>query len=389
MKFFISTPLDFESLTAEELQKVWSHLLEKDGRPTSEPLPKLQVVEGGVELETSLFLGVQLNFFLKTANRILLRLAEFKARDLPKFYQKVAVIPWAEYLKSSDIEWNVSAQGSRLNNEKRLTESADKALREKLPFREGIARQKIFVRMVDDFCTISLDTSGEHLHKRGWMNLRGEAPLRETWAAILLQELIRGEDTSEATLVDPMVGSGSFLLEARSWGFPNFERKYAFLEWANCPKLFLSPSFVFNYKTLAVKPLFKALQGFDLNPQMESVVLGNYEALQGQMRRFYRAAHVEVPLSFKLANSLELEGPPQMGGGYLIVNPPYGERLSGVEGGMEKAVPVLVRNFAPRKLGILLPSSSKIKAPKGYQVVKSIRVNNGGIRCLFTIMTAL
>jgi len=129
-KFFVSTPLGFEQTALSEMKEVWPYLLGKDSKPHSFPLPEIEVLQGGLEFETDLVLALQLNYFLKTANRVLMRMTSFRVKDLPKFYQKFKSLPWLEYLHSADVEWEVAAQKSRLNNEKRLQESAEKALQE-------------------------------------------------------------------------------------------------------------------------------------------------------------------------------------------------------------------------------------------------------------------
>jgi len=105
----------------------------------------------------------------------------------------------------------------------------------------------IYIRVEDDNCTISLDTTGEHLHKRGWSILKGEAPLRETISAYLLKETIgdaSAAELSQVVLCDPMMGSGTILTEARSLWQGQFQRDFAFKHWKKVPKLLLSPSFI-------------------------------------------------------------------------------------------------------------------------------------------------
>jgi putative N6-adenine-specific DNA methylase len=129
-KFFVSTPLGFENTALTEMKEVWPYLLGKDAKTHALPFPEIEVHQGGLEFETDLFAALQLNFFLKTANRVLLRMTSFRTKDLPKFYQKFKSLPWKEYLPHGHVEWEVAAQKSRLNNEKRLQESAEKALSE-------------------------------------------------------------------------------------------------------------------------------------------------------------------------------------------------------------------------------------------------------------------
>lgn len=392
-RFFVSTPLDFEKATLQEMQEVWPYLLGKDAQVHSLPFPEVQILTGGLEFEADLITGVQLNFFLKTANRILLRLTSFKARDLPKFYQKFKSLPWLEYLTDANVEWEVAAQKSRLNNEKRLQESAEEALHEVFKGLKGAEScGRIFIRMEDDLCTISLDTTGEHLHKRGWSILKGEAPLRETIAAFILRSLlgdISSKEVAEITLLDPMVGSGTFLTEARSLYDGNFSRPFAFQKWKKVPKLFLSPSFAFNYK-IPTTPLFQKYVGFDLNPEMPAIAEKNFKAVEQKLEQFqrtqFRKAHFEVFTQ----DGLTTTGPTQENV-WIVVNPPYGERLTeGHSGGLKGLVQELLSQYHPHKLGVIYPDRERLqRAPEGYKVEKELKINNGGIRCLFTLLTGV
>ena len=400
MKFFISTPLGFENTALLEMKEIWPYLLGKDAKTHSLPFPEVEVMMGGLEFETELFQALQLNFFLKTANRLLLRMTSFKTKDLPKFYQKFKSLPWKEYLQHGNVEWEVAAQKSRLNNEKRLQESAEKALSEIFAGQEGEKPcASIYIRMDDDLCTISLDATGEHLHKRGWSILKGDAPMRETIAAELLREMI-GEATpaevAAATLCDPMMGSGTFLTEARALWSGQFVRDFAFKEWKKCPKLFLSPSFAFNYEIPARAP-FKALLGMDINPEMPMIAEKNFNEVESQLKAYQKDEFKPQHHKFWAQNSLQgtdTLSPPPLGGGsplWMVVNPPYGERLPVAgKGGLKALAAELCRLYKPQKLGILYPEKDKVDpAPNGYKIEKELKINNGGIRCLFTILTPL
>lgn len=392
-RFFISTPMDFEQRTLAEMKEIWPYLLGKDSKTHNEPFPEVDVIPGGLEFETELFAGLQLNFFLKTANRVLLRLASFKARDLPKFYQKFKALPWKEYLSHSHVEWEVAAQKSRLNNEKRLQESAEKALKEILGAPTAADPcAAIYIRMDDDQCTISLDSTGEHLHKRGWSILKGEAPVRETIAAFLLQEMIADSTPAEigqVTLLDPMMGSGTFLSEARALWSGQFARPYAFQKWKKAPKLFLSPTFAFNYE-MTSRSLFQKYIGFDINEEMLPAAEKNFAEVERQLavvqKDSFQKASREFLSQDALQSRLQNEGPL-----WMILNPPYGERLPAeIKGGLKTLAAILCERYQPQRLGILYPEKERVQpVPTGYQISKELKINNGGLRCLFTLLTRL
>ncbi|MGZ3773103.1 MAG: THUMP domain-containing class I SAM-dependent RNA methyltransferase [Pseudobdellovibrionaceae bacterium] len=394
-QFFISTPLGFEERALTEVREIWPYLLGKDAKTHTLPLPEIKILQGGLEFETDVFAALQLNFFLKTANRILMRMASFKTRDLPKFYQKFKSLPWKEYLPSNHVHWEVAAQKSRLNNEKRLQESAQKALEEIFNSKalaensEDIICGSIYIRMEEDVCTISLDTTGEHLHKRGWSILKGEAPVRETIAAFLLHEIIdeaSPAEISRTTLLDPMMGSGTFLTEARTIWSGQFLRPFAFQKWKRTPKIFLSPSFMFNYEN-PTETVFNKFVGFDINNDMISVASQNFANVEKQLqeihRSFFKKSNFEVFQKDALKEEYSSNGSL-----WIILNPPYGERLpSNIKDGLNGLAKILCQQYKPQKIGILYPEKEKIRSvPEGYQIQKELKVNNGGIRCLFTVL---
>ncbi|WII73820.1 RNA methyltransferase [Bdellovibrio sp. 22V] len=392
-RFFVSTPLDFEENALLEMKEIWPYLLGKDAKTHTLPFPEVDVVQGGLEFETDLFAALQLNFFMKTANRVLLRMTSFKTRDLPKFYQKFKSLPWREYLPHAHVEWEVAAQKSRLNNEKRLQESAEKALREIFGEpKEATPCGAIYIRLDDDLCTISLDSTGEHLHKRGWSVLKGEAPLRETIAAYLLRAMIdqaTPAELSQVTLLDPMMGSGTFLCEARGLWSGHFARPYSFQKWKKAPKLFLSPSFALNYE-LPVRNIFRRYIGFDVNADMLPAAEKNFAEVERQLREVQRDLFQKAEHLFKQQDALtgEFSSDSPL---WMVVNPPYGERLPVAgKGGVRALAQVLCERYKPHKLGILYPDKERVTpVPEGYQVLKEHKINNGGLRCLFTILTRL
>ncbi|WP_413574911.1 RNA methyltransferase [Bdellovibrio sp. HCB290] len=393
-RFFVSTPIGFENTALMEMKEVWPYLLGKDAKTHSLSFPEVTVHMGGLEFETELFQALQLNFFLKTANRVLLRMTSFRTKDLPKFYQKFKSLPWKEFLPHANVEWEVAAQKSRLNNEKRLQESAEKALSEIFAGSMGETPcASIYIRMDDDLCTISLDATGEHLHKRGWSVLKGEAPMRETIAAELLREMI-GEATpaevADVNLYDPMMGSGTFLTEARALWSGQFHRDYAFKSWKKCPKLFLSPSFSLNYEIPARAP-FKTLIGMDNNPEMPVIAQKNFQEVEAQLKAYQRDQFVSQAHQFGVQDALNPNAAEIPAHLWMVVNPPYGERLPVAgKGGLKTLASELCRLYKPLKLGILYPEKDKVQpAPNGYKIEKELKINNGGIRCLFTILTPL
>lgn len=393
-KFFIVCPLGFEKSVEAEMRAAWPALLAKNGQPHGLEFPALTVLKGGIEFETDEFVALQFNFFLKTASRILLRLAEFKARDFPKLHERIRRVPWQEYFRSSHVELKTAAARSRLNNEKRLEETLRKTLAEILPVggAGGDPEGAIYLRMDDDLCTLSLDTTGEHLHKRGWGALKGEAPLRETIAHFILRSLTRGVSPAhlaEVELFDPMMGSGTFLTEARAWNFPQFSRPFAFQKWKSTPKLFLSPQFPLNYKLTADRGPFRSYRGNDVDAEMVAVSEGNFRELEKQMNAVQKSAFASADFQPMQGDVFELKPSEFSNPLWIVTNPPYGERLhASTRDGLADYAEALAA-LAPERMAFLYPEKSRLrkeKIPSGYSLTVELPILNGGLKTLLTIL---
>jgi putative N6-adenine-specific DNA methylase len=221
--FFIQLPPPFEK------QTLWE--MEQKGFPTNQA----KIFKGGIEIELPLQMGFSMNHSLKTPNRILLRLASFKCRDFPKLYKNAQKIPWNQILRTEKVKINSTSKKSRLIHTDRINQTMEDAIEkffiaqpQKKQFLENPAKDipEVFVRIIDDECTISIDTSGERLSKRGREIQASSAPLRENLAACLLTKLLQEKNLSP-TLIDPCCGSGTFLKEARDY-FKLSKRNFAY-----------------------------------------------------------------------------------------------------------------------------------------------------------------
>lgn len=326
MKFFISCPIHFENELAAELGEFWPELLDLDGLPTRSKLPEFVLFSGGIEIDCELHLGVQINFFSKVANRVLLRILQFEARYYDQFEKQLAGFGWRDYFSEGQkVKLKIESHKSRLNNDKNLSESAGRALRRCGLYLDDEASQIIFIRLEKDRVQLSLDTSGEHLHRRGYAVYRGEAPLRETLAALVVRQLTRSVHlSSEVLLVDPFAGSGTLLFETLSKSRPNLSRDYSGLRFKKCPKIFQSTSWQKNYRwqqslcpvealavDLETENLQKNIQTFKLVFGVEEVSLKVLQQHSGT-------------LDLKTLN-------PQKKSLWIVANPPYGVRLNDEE----------------------------------------------------------
>lgn len=196
--------------------------------------------KGGVEFEGRLQDCYIANLHLRIANRVLMRVAGFKASNFSNLEKRLSSIPWELYLSRGVIpRINTTATHSRLYHKDAIDERIITSISERrgvIDFFQvddspGSFPQTVFVRVVDDRFTISLDSSGELLYKRGLKEHHAAAPVRETLAAAALR--MAGYDGREP-LLDPMSGSGTFSIEAAMIATntpPGLYRDFAFMGW--------------------------------------------------------------------------------------------------------------------------------------------------------------
>jgi len=187
-------------------------------------------ISGGVTMQGDWAEVVRANHMLRGATRVLVRLAEFRAMHLAQLDKRARKLPWADWLRA-DVPVRVEAvcRKSRIYHHKAAAQRIERAVVETLgaPLgKDGAVALK--VRIEDDLCTISVDTSGESLHKRGLKQQVNKAPMRETLAALFLRA---AGFTGEEPVYDPMCGSGTFPIEAAEIALglaPGRARSFAF-----------------------------------------------------------------------------------------------------------------------------------------------------------------
>lgn len=383
-KVFVSCPLGFEYELIQELGEFWPQFLGKDSRPHSDPLPTVSIEKGGIEFEASLEVAVQLQFFLKAANRVLLRLHSFRVRDFPKLFHEATKFPWQSHLHGIPSEIRVEAQGSRLNNEKRIEETLREAFQKVFPDKKS-SPGTLYVRNNDDQMTWSWDLSGEHLHKRGWGRWKGPAPLRETIAAFGLRRLVNGLSSNQVgqlTFWDPFCGSGTMVQEAQMlWAGP-LRRVFGLATYKKTPKLFLTEKWHLNYKSAASKK-FKNYIGSDIDAEAVKGAESNQKLLEAQ-----QGIAGDVQYSAKDFTGNAAPAAPESALAVLM-NPPYGERLEGSPLEFKQNLQVFLKNHTGIvRWGLLAPSAMQ-PSPKEvhnhWQMLESVELSNGGLPIVLTV----
>jgi putative N6-adenine-specific DNA methylase len=226
--FFAATSPGYEPVCLSELLKL-------------QPMAgNTRAISGGVEFDGRIEVCYQANLNLRTANRILMRIHTFKSTNFRQLEKKLLDIPWELYLQPGDLpKIHVTTKHCRLRHTGAITQRFQTSISVRMgdittgDENQNISSvpQNIYVRGVDDSFTVSIDSSGDILYKRGLKKHTGKAPLRETLAAAAL--LLAGYDGRDL-LIDPMCGSGTFSLESALMAkrIPaGWSRNFAFMGW--------------------------------------------------------------------------------------------------------------------------------------------------------------
>lgn len=295
---------------------------------------------GRIEVEGNWQDVARLNVFLRSGERVLIVLARFMATTFDELYDGVYNIPWEDWLTvDSQILMDGKSVQSTLAAIKVSGGVAKKAIIRRLSdklkgarqtFSETGARSIVGVSVFKDEVTITLDTSGEGLHKRGYRSLAYSAPLKETLAAALIDSTFYNpERDEEKPFADPFCGSGTLPIEAAMKGLkiaPGLNRDFDFTRWKCTDKGVLAlakDEAKSQIKTSAKLQIFAS----DINPK--AISIAKYHAKQAGVEKYIR---------FSVADATKFTSAQKYG--VLLSNPPYGERL-----GDEKEVQALMGEF--------------------------------------------
>ena len=272
-------------------------------------LKPARAVRGGVEVQGAWQDVWRANLWLRGATRVLVRMGSFKAFNLNQLGSEAQRFPWADTLPPREpVRIDVTCRKSRIAHAGAATQRLEKALRSAVIPVTPKAQVGLKIRIENDLCTISVDTSGEPLHKRGFKAAVSKAPMRETMASLLLRacEYMPGEP-----VIDPMCGSGTFPIEAAeitSGLAPGRSRSFAFERLTS----FNGASWA-QMKTPGYQEAVGTFHGFDRD---DGAIRA---ATQNAKRAGVNCQFMRRPL----AELEPIPGPP----GLLICNPPYGERI--------------------------------------------------------------
>ena len=264
---------------------------------------------------------VRANLWLRCADRVLLKQGEFEAREFEELFQQTKGIPW-EQLIPPDGRFTVTGTSvkSTLHSVPACQSIVKKAIVERLgecygmeQFPETGADYTVKVTMLKDRATITVDTSGEGLHKRGYRKASVAAPLKETLAAAMVELSFWKKDR---ILVDPMCGSGTIAIEAAMIGrniAPGLNRHFAFEGWELIPGEVISREKKAAYEAIDQSGELQ-IYGYDIDDRAIKAAKANADL-----------AGVAGDIIFKQMAVKDFR--PEGARGIIITNPPYGERV--------------------------------------------------------------
>lgn len=354
-EIFIVTAPGLESVLCAEVQ----------AKGFREPTP----VKGGVTVKGGWPEVWRANLELRGATRVLARIAAFRALHLAQLDKRARKVAWGDVLRpDAPVRVEASCKASRIYHAGAAAQRIQRAIQEELgaPVSDE-AEIVVKARIDDDLCTISVDTSGDSLHKRGHKEAVNKAPMRETLAALFLRQC--GYDGAEP-VVDPMCGSGTFVIEAAEIAAglqPGRSRHFAFEQLASFDEA--------AWQRLrgtggGAKPSVR-FYGSDRDAGAIAMSRANAErAGVADLTEFRQHA---------ISDLVPPEGPP----GLVIVNPPYGGRI-----GDKKPLfalygafgQTLLARFAGWRVGLVTNEESLAKATGLPFAPPAVSVSHGGIR---------
>jgi putative N6-adenine-specific DNA methylase len=363
--------MNFLTVTAPGIEQILKTELKSLGLKPGKTLP------GGVEAHGSIDDVMKANLWSRTANRIVVRVDEFHASSFHELERRAKKVEWSKYLaRGAAVSFRVTCRKSRLYHSDAVAERFENVVVQQLNAKiadrsaddESDNEAQLFiVRLVDDVCTLSIDSSGELLHRRGYRQAVAKAPLRETLAAAML---IGSKWNRQSPLVDPMCGSGTIAIEGAMMArniAPGAGRKFAFEKWPGHDAAAWS-RLVDDAKSAQAATIDTTIIASDRDA-------GAVQAARTNAERAGVLADMTVeqlPLS-----AAEFPGET----GWIVTNPPYGLRVG-------ESLPLrdlyatlgkILRGEANGYLLALLSADRKLEGQLKLDLREVFRTTNGGI----------
>lgn len=340
----------------------------------------VSVEDGKVTFEGDSEAVVRANINLRTTERILIKVGQFKAETFTELFDKTKELPWEEFIPVDGKFWVTKANSinSKLFSGSDIQSIVKKAIVERLKgcynvswFKEDGTSYPLRVTIHKDVVTIGLDTTGDSLHKRGYRPMAGKAPISECLAAALIKLTPWNKDR---ILVDPFCGSGTFPIEAAMMAAniaPGLNRGFTAESWENIiPKKEWYDA-VTEANDNIERNIVTDIQGYDLDPHVIEIARSN--AVNAGVDKMI---HFQQRGVDKLSHAKKY--------GFIITNPPYGERLEDKE-----SLPGIYETFGKRFAELdswsayMITSYEDAEKYFGRKADKNRKIYNGMIKTYF------
>lgn len=340
----------------------------------------LQVEDGKITFEGDAEAVCRGNIFLRTTERVLLKTGRFHAETFEELFQGIKALPWEDYIPVNGKFWVTKASSvkSKLFSARDIQSVVKKAMAERMKQKydmdwcpEDGPSYPVRIFLYKDEVTVTLDTSGESLHKRGYRYLCGRAPLTETLAAALL---LLTPWKPDRILVDPMCGSGTFPIEAAMIAAniaPGMKRHFLSESWGNLIDKDLWADCYREAQDMVNTDIAVDIQGYDMDGEIVKAARENA-----------RRAGVEHLIHFQQRDVCDLRHPKKYG--FIITNPPYGERME-----EKKALPALYRQIGQAYQGLdswslyMITSYEETEKQIGRKADRNRKIYNGMLKTYF------
>lgn len=320
------------------------------------------------------------NVFLRTAERVLLKAGSFKAVTFEELFQGTKSVEWEEFIPANGKFWVTKASSikSKLFSSSDIQSIMKKAMVERLKQHYGVswfpedgASYPLRVFLYKDVVTIGIDTSGDSLHKRGYRTLTSKAPITETLAAALIMLTPWNKDR---ILVDPFCGSGTFPIEAAMMAAgmaPGMNRSFLSEDWNHVIKRKCWYEAMDEANERVDRDVKVDIQGYDIDGDIVKAARSNAQS-----------AGVDHMIHFQQRPVKDLSHPKKYG--FIISNPPYGERIE-----EKSSLPALYQEIGERFAAMdawsmyLITSYENAEKYIGRKADKNRKIYNGMLKTYF------
>lgn len=340
----------------------------------------IQVEDGRVTFSGDEAAICRANIFLRTTERVLLKVAKFKAETFDELFEKTKEIPWENFIPANGKFWVAKATSikSKVFSPSDIQSIMKKAMVERLKqvykiewFPEDGESYPLRITFMKDEVTIGIDTSGESLHRRGYRKLTSKAPITETLAAALIMLTPWNKDR---ILIDPFCGSGTIPIEAAMIGAniaPGMNRSFLSEDWGRLIPKKAWYSAIEEANDVKRTDVEMTIQGYDLDGEIVNAARQNATLAEvDQYIHFQQRAVSDLSHSKKY--------------GFIITNPPYGERLEEKE-----ALPALYKEIGKAFTSLdawsyyIITSYEDAQKYIGRKAEKNRKIYNGMMKTYF------